>query len=183
MNKVTYDHIQILAKENAPKQTSNTLFTQNKAYYALRFHRSLPAYKETELKSLSSAAGKYGVRAIYVKDESSRFNLKAFKGLGGSFGVFRCLCERLGMDYKTVTFGDFQKPKIRDLCRNIEFVTATDGNHGKGVAWAAGMFGCSSHIFMPHGTVEARRQAIEKAGAKTAVITDLNYDETVAYAG
>lgn len=85
MNKVTYDHIQILAKENAPKQTSNTLFTQNKAYYALRFHRSLPAYKETELKSLSSAAGKYGVRAIYVKDESSRFNLKAFKGLGGSY--------------------------------------------------------------------------------------------------
>ena len=64
----------------------------------------------------------------------------------------------------------------------MHFVTVTDGNHEKGVSWAAGIFGCQASIFMPAGTVESRRQAIEEAGSGTAVITDLNYDGTVAYA-
>lgn len=183
MNTSAENSIQILSNGKAVGWSSDTLFTQNAARNALRFHRSLPGYRETELKSLSSAAQKYGVKAIYVKDESTRFGLKAFKGLGGSYAVFRCLCEKLGMDPTTAVYGDFQKDVIREQCGSITFVTATDGNHGKGVAWAARLFGCRSHVFMPRGSVEARRQAIEAAGADTAVITDLNYDGTVAYAG
>ena len=149
---------------------------------ARRFHRSLPAYRETRLVSLACAADQFGVAGILVKDESDRFGLKAFKGLGGSYGMFRILCERLGLDPESADFKPFEDPEIRRRCADIEFVTATDGNHGKGVSWAAQQFGCRAHVYMPVGTVEARRRAIEEAGSATAEITPWSYDETVAYA-
>ena len=183
MKTFTRENIRILAIDEPAGWHSDTMFTRKQAEDALRFHKSLPMYQETELKSLTGAANHYGVRKIFVKDESSRFGLKAFKGLGGSYAVFRLLCERFQMDEKTAVFSDFQKEEIRKQCEEIEFITATDGNHGKGVAWASRIFGCKSHVFMPKGTVEARRKAIQDAGAHTAVITDLNYDQVVAYVG
>lgn len=183
MKTITRENIRILAIDEPAGWHSDTMFTRKQAEDALRFHKSLPMYQETELKSLTWAANHYGVRKILVKDESTRFGLKAFKGLGGSYAVFRLLCERFQMDEKTAVFSDFQKEEIRKQCEEIEFITATDGNHGKGVAWASRIFGCKSHVFMPKGTVEARRKAIQDAGAHTAVITDLNYDQVVAYVG
>ena len=157
-------------------------FPEGAAENARRFHRSLPAYRETRLVSLACAADQFGVAGILVKDESDRFGLKAFKGLGGSYGMFRILCERLGLDPESADFKTFGEPEIRRQCSGIEFVTATDGNHGKGVSWAAQLFGCKAHVYMPAGTVEARRRAIEGAGSAEAVITPWNYDDTVAYA-
>lgn len=61
------------------------------------------------------------------------------------------------------------------------FATVTDGNHGKGVAWASGLLGCESHIFMPAGSSEYRAQAIRDAGRAEVVITEWNYDDTVRY--
>lgn len=66
--------------------------------------------------------------------------------------------------------------------KEVIFVTATDGNHGRGVAWASKLFGCKAYVYMPTGSVEARRKAIEDAGAEKAVISDLNYDKVVQYA-
>ena len=163
-------------------ETTGLPFTEAKAERALRFHRSLPDYKETRLVSLQGAAERYRVKSILVKDESSRFGLKAFKGLGGSYCVFRALCEKFGMDADKAVYSDFLRPDICNACGKIEFATATDGNHGKGVAWAAKLFGCGAHVYMPCGSVEARRRAIEEAGAADAEITELNYDETVRYA-
>ena len=157
-------------------------FTEKEAGNALRFHRSLPDYRGTPAVSLACAAEQYGIGAIFVKDESSRFGLKAFKGLGGSYGMFRILCDRLSLNPETADYTTFLDEKIREKCSGIEFVTATDGNHGKGVSWAAKLFGCRAHVFMPKGTVEARRRAIESAGSASAEITDLNYDRTVDYA-
>lgn len=182
MRTIATENFRILVNK-AVGWSSDTLFTRQAAAKALRFHKSLRSYQPTKLISLSKTAKEYHVGAILVKDESTRFGLKAFKGLGGSYAIFRSLCERLGLDDSTAVFEDFQNADIRKKCGEIEFVTATDGNHGKGVAWAAGLFGCRSHVFMPKGSVEARRQAIEAAGASSAVITDGNYDETVAYAG
>ena len=122
------------------------------------------------------------VRSVLVKDESARFGLNAFKGLGGSYCMFRVLCERFGLDPETADFSSFRGETIRKACAGIEFATATDGNHGKGVSWAAGLFGCKAHVFMPKGTVEVRRRAVEEAGSASAEITDLNYDQTVQYA-
>lgn len=149
---------------------------------ALRFHKSLPGYQQTELVSLEGAAKAAGVKEILLKDESARFGLKAFKGLGGSYAVYRILCNRLGLDPQKALFSDFGTEEIRRRCREITFVTATDGNHGKGVAWAARLFGCRAHVYMPAGSVAERRQAIQDAGAESVTITDLNYDKAVDHA-
>ncbi len=147
----------------------------------MRFHKSMPVYAPTRLVSLKERAAAHHVKGIYVKDESSRFGLNAFKGLGGSYAMFRILCEKLGLDPAVTSFRDFQKEEIRKQCKNIHFVTATDGNHGKGVSWAAKLFGCSATVFRPKGSVEARRVAIEEAGNATAEITEFNYDQAVEY--
>lgn len=164
------------------KGSPGSPFNQKAAEDALRFHRSLPMYEETKLVSLRTAAEKLGVKAIYLKDESTRFGLKAFKGLGGSYAEFRILCDKLGMDYRTAVFSDFMIDENREKCSEVIFVTATDGNHGKGVAWASSLFGCKAYVYMPAGSTEARRKAIEDAGAEKAVICDLNYDKTVQFA-
>lgn len=169
--------------QQIPKINKSSLkYTAKEAKNTLRFHRSIPEYKETALLSLDCMAKKKGVGAVLVKDESTRFGLKAFKGLGGSYCMFRILCEKLSIDPWLADFSDFADESIRDQCQRFEFITATDGNHGKGVSWAAKLFGCKAHVFMPKGTVEARRQAIEDAGSADAVITEMNYDDTVAYA-
>lgn len=96
--------------------------------------------------------------------------------------MFRILCDRLGLDPSASDFRVFQRPEIRKELAGTVFVTATDGNHGKGVSWAAKLFGCEAKVFMPAGSVEARRRAIELAGSATAEITAFNYDGTVEYA-
>ena len=181
MREYSFDGFRVLGKEPV-FGLGPTPFSEAAAQDALRFHRSLPMYRETPLVSLSCAAEQYGVAAICVKDESARFGLKAFKGLGGSYCMFRILCEKLGLDPATTDYGSFLREDLRRACASIEFATATDGNHGKGVSWAAKLFGCKAHVFMPKGTVEARRRAIEEAGSAVAEITDWNYDRTVRHA-
>ena len=148
----------------------------------LCLHRSLPSYQPTKLLSMQALAEKLGVQAIYVKDESTRFGLKAFKGLGGTYAMFRVLCERLGIDPSKADFSTFRQQEIRQAASRIVFVTATDGNHGKGISWASGLFGCRANVLMPKGSAQARAEAIRTAGPANVEITDLNYDETVAMA-
>ncbi len=176
-----FDNCYVMENPN-PCRSEPLPFKEHDAELAIRFHRSLPGYQETELVSLPNAAERFHVDAILVKDESSRFSLNAFKGLGGSYCMFRILCEKLGLDEMTADYTTFLREDIRRACGHIEFVTATDGNHGKGVSWAARLFGCKAHVFMPGGSVEVRRKAIEEAGNAVAEITEMNYDETVQYA-
>ena len=145
-------------------------------------HASLKEYKETPLVSLPALAARLGVKGVYVKDESYRFGLKAFKGLGGVYALSRVVCKKLGLDIATTTFADLQKPEYKEQVQKLVFVTATDGNHGKGVAWAAKQLGCKAHVFMPVGSSENRAQAIRDAGDAEVTITDLKYDDAVRYA-
>lgn len=147
-----------------------------------RFHEQVRGYEPTPLVSLPSLAASLGVGSIYVKDESPRFGLKAFKGLGGSYAMFRILCERLGLDPETTRLGELLSGEYKEKIAGIEFVTCTDGNHGKGVSWAAGLFGYKAHVYMPYGTQEVRAAAIRGAGPAEVAITDLSYDDTVKYA-
>ena len=146
------------------------------------FHEALPEYVPTALVPLSELAESLGIKAAYIKDESTRFGLKAFKGLGGSYAVFRAVCERLGLDYRETSFSDLQSDKVHRQIAELHFVTATDGNHGKGVAWAAAKLGCQAHVYLPKGSAAARAQAIRDIGKTEAVVTDLGYDDTVRYA-
>ena len=166
----------------AAKLSGANPYTGAAAEEAGRFHRSLPGYRPTPLVSLPCLASKLGVRGIYVKDESARFGLKAFKGLGGAYAMYRILCEKLGLDPRKEDFASFQREEIREKAASFTFVTATDGNHGKGVSWAAGLFGCKAFVFMPAGSSKERAAAIRSAGPAQVEITGENYDGTVGYA-
>ena len=144
-----------------------------------KFHKSIEGYEKTPLVKLDNLAKKLGVKNVFVKDESYRYGLNAFKGLGGLYAIFRIVCDKLDLDPSSTTFKDLQAEDIKEKLKDIVFVTATDGNHGKGVAWAANKLGCKSVVFMPKGSVLARAKAIESMGNSTVTITDLNYDDAV----
>ena len=97
------------------------------------FHSSIKGYEITPLVSLSNLASKLGIKGIYVKDESYRFNLNAFKSLGGLYAIFKIVCKELKLNDETTTFEDLQEEKIKEQLKDMIFITATDGNHGKGV--------------------------------------------------
>lgn len=143
------------------------------------FHSSISNYEATPLVSLNNLARKLNVKGIYVKDESYRFNLNAFKSLGGLYAIFKIVCKKLSLDDTKTTFEDLQNPEIKKYLKGMVFITATDGNHGKGVAFAASKLGCKSIVLMPKGTVEVRAEAIRQVGAYEVTITDLNYDDAV----
>lgn len=143
------------------------------------FHSSISGYEITPLISLNNLAEKLGIKGIYVKDESYRFNLNAFKSLGGLYAIFKIVCNKLNLDENSTTFDDLQSDEIKGRLTEMVFITATDGNHGKGVAWAATKLGCKSIVLMPKGTVEVRAEAIRDVGAYEVIITDLSYDDAV----
>lgn len=126
-----------------------------------KFHEGLKDYEATPLRALNGLAGALGIRGLYVKDESTRFGLNAFKGLGVSYALQRIMEADPRSDYL--------------------FVSCTDGNHGKALAWRAQALGQRAVIFMPKGSEARRVRAIEAYGAQV-VVTDMNYDDTVRYA-
>ena len=142
-----------------------------KARAVRAFHETFPQYAPTPLWSLPAAAERLGLGAVYVKDESFRFGLNAFKVLGGSYAIGNILREQTGA---ALRYSDL----IAAGGERKTFVTATDGNHGRGVAWAAREFGHKSVVYMPKGSVPVRLENIRKAGAG-ASITDLSYDDAV----
>lgn len=145
------------------------------------FHMSMDEYKATPLVEMDALAEMLGVGKLYVKDESKRFGLNAFKSLGGTYAVARLLCEKLEISIEDASFDYFRQPEIHDKIKDMVFVTATDGNHGRGLAWAVSKLGCKSVVYMPKGSSQARLQAIRDEGAE-ASITELNYDDAVRLA-
>ena len=148
---------------------------------ALAFHRSFPQYEVTPLHQLKRMAKYLGIRGLYVKDESYRFGLNAFKVLGGSYAMARYIAERTGKDVADLPYEVLSSEKMRQEFGQTTFYTATDGNHGRGVAWSAARLGQKAVVRMPRGSSEVRRANIEKEGAEVT-IEDLNYDECVRLA-
>ena len=146
-----------------------------------RFHESIDGYERTPLILLSDLSKELGVSKIFVKDESFRFGLNAFKALGATYAIFRILCEKLSVNIEDVDFRYFKSDEVRDKIKDMVFVTATDGNHGRAVAWAANTLGCKSIVYMPKGSSITRLENIRKEGAE-AEITDVNYDGAVRIA-
>jgi diaminopropionate ammonia-lyase len=144
----------------------------------LAFHRRLPGYEETPLVDAPGIAEALGVGKVWVKDESARLGLPAFKVLGASWAVYKALEERLPGG----AFGDWEtveelKEKLEFL-RPLDLVAATDGNHGRALARVAGLLGLRARIFVPEEMVFARREAIAGEGAEVVVVKG-TYDEAV----
>ncbi len=141
---------------------------------SLMFHRSLPDYRPTPLHSMKSLAQMVGCENIYVKDESDRLNLPAFKILGASYATIKVLEQNFGLHYSNIEDFKQQLKKYKDL----RLVTATDGNHGRAVAHMANILELKSSIYVPKYTKRARIEAIQSEGAEV-IIVDGNYDQAV----
>jgi len=147
----------------------------------LAFHKSFPQYAETPLVKLAALAQKLGVKGVYIKDESHRFGLNAFKVLGGSYAIAKYIAQRLGRDVSEMTYGYLCSEALREKIGQITFFTATDGNHGRGVAWAANKLGQKAVVYMPAGSSLTRLENIRAEGAEASII-DGNYDDAVRLA-
>lgn len=144
-------------QHSQPENLTTSIFKDSDAE---KFHRSLEEYKPTPLVELQELAKEFNVGKIFIKDESYRFGLNAFKGLGASYAIHRILEAN---------------PKVETFC------TATDGNHGRAVAWAAALHGKASRVYVPKDTTTSRIEAIRKEGAMVEKI-DGNYEETSLHA-
>ena len=140
------------------------------------FHAQLPRYEMTPLKRLGQLASRLGLGSIWVKDESARFRLNAFKALGGSFAIYRFICEKVNRP--NLAYADLMSDEVRAAVGDITFTSATDGNHGKGLAWAARKLGFPCVIYVHKLTSQARIAAIEEYDAEVRVV-DGNYDDAV----
>lgn len=145
---------------------------------ARAFHQSFPQYAQTPLAELDRLAEFLGVAKLCVKDESYRFGLNAFKVLGGSFAMARYIAKLTGRQFEALDYEALASPQLRRESGEITFFSATDGNHGRGVAWAARVLGQKAVIMMPKGSQAARFENIRAEGALTT-IEELNYDDCV----
>lgn len=148
---------------------------------ARRFHRSFPQYAVTPLARLSRMAGQLGLKDVFVKDESYRFGLNAFKVLGGSFAMARYIAKELGKSVDEMSYDYLTSNQLKQEFGQATFFTATDGNHGRGVAWAANRLGQKAVVHMPKGSSKSRFDNIAREGGK-ATIEEVNYDECVRIA-
>lgn len=154
--------LELIINPNATKKTLPDCYNE-KTFTAVRaFHKTLPGYAPTPLVALPTLAKELGVKGIYLKDESKRFGLNAFKALGASYAIHQL-------------FGS-------DRQGSPLTVTATDGNHGRGMAWATHRLGGHAVVFMPQGSADSRVEAIRAIGDTVVHVTDQNYDGTVAAA-
>jgi diaminopropionate ammonia-lyase len=146
----------------------------------LQFHVKLPDYSPTPFLRADELARKLDVGSLLLKHENDRFGLPAFKVLGSSWAVYRLMKARYGIkdeDWETVE--DLRdRMKINNF---LSLLTASDGNHGRGVARVAQWLGFASRIFLPKGTVQARIDDIRSEGAIIEIVEG-TYDRTVEIA-
>ena len=160
-------NLQVMSLENVKK--------------ARAFHKSFPQYAVTPLANLEGMASSLGLGGLYVKDESYRFGLNAFKVLGGSFAMARYIADETGKDVSDCDFEYLTSEQLQKDFGQATFFTATDGNHGRGVAWAANRLGQKAVVHMPKGSTKTRFDNIAKEGAQVT-IEELNYDDCVRLA-
>jgi diaminopropionate ammonia-lyase len=142
-----------------------------------------PGYVATPVIALERLAAELGLGAILYKDESGRFGLGSFKPLGGAYAVLRVLARELRRRgiVEDVTAADLLAGRWRAAVADITVASATDGNHGRAVAWGASLFGCRAVIVIHEHVSEGRKTAIERFGA-TVVRVPGSYDDSVRYA-
>lgn len=177
----TMDKVLVAKLTKNDKEVDTSFLNEEVSEKARNFHKSFPQYEETPLVELKNLSEEIGLKGFYVKDESYRFGLNAFKVLGGSYAIGNYIAERLGMDLKDLPYEKMISPEIKEKLGEITFSTATDGNHGRGVAWTANQLKQKSKVFMPKGSASERLENIRKENAD-ADIYEYNYDDCVRLA-
>ncbi len=158
-----------------------SVMSEENVKQAKAFHMGFPQYSVTPLASLGGLAEEIGVGGVYVKDESYRFGLNAFKVLGGAFAMAKYIAGEMKKDISDMTYDYLTSPEFEKDFGHATFFTATDGNHGRGVAWAANKLHQKAVVHMPKGSTKFRFDNIAKEGADVT-IEELNYDDCVRLA-
>jgi diaminopropionate ammonia-lyase len=150
---------------------------------ALNEISSWPGYAPAPLVRLDGLARALGLREVWYKDERGRFGLKSFKALGGAYAVANVLRKRVMQErgLATVTSRQLVDREFASIVRDATVTCATDGNHGRSVAWGAQLFGCRCVIFVHEHVSQGRRDAIARYGAEVRAVKG-NYDEAVRHA-
>jgi len=138
-------------------------------------------YEPTPLHSFDDIAEDTGVSSIFYKDEYSRFTLKSFKALGGAYAVANLLIKKLKEEGINANSSDLISGVYKDHTSKHTVCCATDGNHGRSVAWGAQQFGCNCEIYIHRNVSEGREKAIANYGALVNRIKG-NYDDSVRIA-
>jgi diaminopropionate ammonia-lyase len=161
-------------------ETYKPIISSNTLFEVKSFHGSFKEYEPTPLVRLKKMAEFLGLSEVFVKDESFRFGLNSFKVLGASYAIGKYLSQKLGKDITEMPFDILKSEEVKKELGDLTFVTTTDGNHGRGVAWMAKQLGCKAIIYMPKGSTLNRVHHITEMGAEVSV-TEWNYDDTVRY--
>ncbi|MBN36210.1 MAG: diaminopropionate ammonia-lyase [Rhodospirillaceae bacterium] len=170
-------HLNWRCDRNAPygDQQKAVIDTESRQM-ARRTIAAWPGYAPTPLVDLPGLAKELGVARIRIKHEAKRFTLKSFKALGGAYGVMRILQRETG-----ASIDDIMAGKVKDKVAGVTVCCATDGNHGRAVAWGAQLAGARCVIYLHSHVSEGREAAIAAYGAEIARI-DGNYDDSVRQA-
>ena len=167
---------QALQSRSCPAPVSNVL-PESCRHQARETISGWPGYAPTPLRSLQALASELGVSALQYKDESGRFDLASFKALGGAYAVQSEICkvirEASGLDIEID-----QVHRHHEYAESVMVVTATDGNHGRSVAWGADRCGCQCVVYMHEHVSMGRQEAVEALGARVQRVKG-NYDDSV----
>ncbi len=166
-------HLRNVVQPGPYPERLDALFSHQMTRDALAEISQWPGYAPTPLRSLDKLAGALGLGEVLYKDESQRFGLGSFKALGGSYAVLRLLSDKLG-----VSMAELRSGAARDAAAQITVTTATDGNHGRSVAWGAQQAGCKCRIYVHKDVSENRAAAMTELGAEL-VRTTGTYDDAV----
>lgn len=139
-------------------------------------------YAPTPLVDLAGLARQIDVGAIHYKDEGPRFGLGSFKALGGAYAALRVLARELSRRLgRAVPLAEIRQGRHRDGCARITLVSATDGNHGRSLAWGCQRFGARCRIYIHAEVSEGRAAAMRELGADVVRIAG-DYDASVRLA-
>jgi len=144
--------------------------------------RSWHGYSATPLHQLPALAAHLKIGEVYYKHEGPRFGLGSFKALGGAYAALRVLQRQLVQQLgHKISLADIRTGKYKDACAKITLTSATDGNHGRSLAWGCQRFGAPCRIYIHAEVSDARKQAMCDLGAEVIRI-DGDYDASVAMA-
>lgn len=147
-----------------------------------RFLATLDGYRPTPLIALPGLAARHGIASLHVKDEGQRLGLKSFKALGGAYAVAGLVLAEAGRRLgRAFAYEDLARPEVRAVAATMTVACATDGNHGRSVAWGARIAGCRAVIFIHAGVSQGRADAMAAFGAEMRRI-DGSYDDSVRIA-
>lgn len=172
----------VTAKAVVPRSHVSAALGEVGRAQARRLLEALPGYRSTPLVALPGLAADSGVAAIHVKDEGQRFGLKSFKALGGAYAVVSLVLDEAGRRLRRqIPPSDLSLAAVREVASTMTFAAATDGNHGRSVAWGAQLAGAGCEIFIHAGVSEGRATAMAAFGANINRV-DGSYDDSVELA-